>query len=241
MLHGPTPATTAIEKCEEYLPLVRTDRSAEAIVLGILAELHAMQGHFEQARELCQRSLELVLDLGPSVTASSTSLEASRVEMLAGDPSAAERALRRDYEVLESLGETYFRSTVAGLLGIALWELDRRDEAESFAQVSKDIAEDDDVLSQILWRNVIAKALAVHGRTDEAIRTASEAVAMASTTVDIELHADALRELAEVMRLAGRGQEEGPRLSEALDLYEQKGDVVLAALVRDRLGSIARG
>jgi tetratricopeptide (TPR) repeat protein len=238
-LHGPTPVSEAIQRCEEYLGFVSTDRSAEAILLGVLAELRAMQGNFSQARTLCERSRELIADLGPSVTAASTSLEASRVEMLAGDPAAAERALRRDYEVLDSLGETYFRSTVAGLLGSALWQLGRHEEAEQFAEVSRAIADEDDVLSQVVWRTVMAKARALQGNDVEAMEFASQAVDIAASTVDIELHADALSELADVLRLLGREHEEGPRLREALVLYERKGDIVLAAAVRARVSETA--
>jgi tetratricopeptide (TPR) repeat protein len=155
--------------------------------------------------------------------------------MLAGQPAAAESALRRDYDVLASLNETYFRSTVAALLGNALWALGRFDEAASYAEISKEIAGDDDVLSQVLWRTVRAKHLANKGSAEDAIALATEAVQLAAETVDIELQADALSELAEVLHLAGRGHERGPHLREALALYELKGDVVLGGALRARL------
>ena len=79
--------------------------------------------------------------------------------------------------------------------------------------------------------------MAASGRPDEAVALASQAVALAADTVDIELHADALVDLADVLQLAGRKHEEGPPLREALDLYDRKGDVVLAAAVRERLGA----
>ncbi|HEX7948725.1 MAG TPA: adenylate/guanylate cyclase domain-containing protein [Candidatus Limnocylindrales bacterium] len=237
-LHGSTPVVEAIARCEEYLTLVNTDRSAEAILLGVLAELHAMQGDFAEARSLLKRSRGLISDIGSSVTAASTSLEASRVEMLAGKPAAAEQALRRDYVVLAGLGETYFRSTVAALLGNALWALGKFDEAAKYADISKEISGDDDVLSQVMWRTVRAKHLARSGSQDEGVALALEAVRMAAETVDIELHADALTELAEVLRLASREHEQGPRLREALALYERKGDVVLAKAVRERLAEV---
>jgi tetratricopeptide (TPR) repeat protein len=156
--------------------------------------------------------------------------------MLAGDPAAAERVLRRDYEVLESLGETYFRSTVAGLLGSALWAMGREEEAERFADISREIADEDDVLSQVVWRSVSAKSLARRGESAAAIAVASEAVQIAAATVDIELQADALTDLAEVLELAGQGGSAAPRLREALALYELKGDAVRVGAVRARLG-----
>jgi class 3 adenylate cyclase/tetratricopeptide (TPR) repeat protein len=236
-LHGSTPVGEAVRRGRQYLEYVRTDRNAEAIVLGVLAQLEAMEGRFDEARSLAARSRTIVAELGASVTAASTSLETSRVERLAGDHEAAEQALRRDYEVLESMSESYFRSTVAALLGDALWRQDKRDEAGRFARIAAELADDDDVLSQVVWRTVEARAMAAAGSPDAAIALARQAVDLAADTVDIELHADALLDLAEVLQLIGRAQEQGPPLREALNLYERKGDVVLAGVARERLAA----
>jgi hypothetical protein len=85
----------------------------------------------------------------------------------------------------------------------------------------------------------MAKSLARRGDTAEAVEMGASAVRLAAATVDIELHADALTELAEVHRLAGGEDEEEPRLREALALYEQKGDIVRMRAVRDRLTAVA--
>jgi tetratricopeptide (TPR) repeat protein len=238
VLHGSTPVDEALARCEAVMAHVRADRKAESIVLGILALLRAMTGHFDQARELYQRGREIVADLGPSVNAASTSLEASRVEMLAGDAGAAERELRGDYVVLEAMGETYFRSTIAALLGHALWAQGKSEEAARYAAIARDLTDEDDVLSQVSWRTVEAKSLAAAGQSDAAVALAEEAVRTASRTTDIELHADALLDLGDVLRLVGRMEEQGPHLREALRLYQQKGDLVLAGVARDRLAAV---
>ncbi|MEX1158581.1 MAG: hypothetical protein WEC79_06610, partial [Thermomicrobiales bacterium] len=240
-LHGSTPVDEALRRSQAYLDHVRTDRNAEAIVLGVLAQLQAMEGRFEQARVNAQRSREIVAELGASVTAASTSLEASRVERLAGNMEGAERALRQDYAVLERIGETYFRSTVAALLGDALWQLGDREEGLSFARIAAELADDDDVLSQVVWRTVEARSLAAAGRSVEAVALARQAVELAAGTVDIELHADALVALSEVFWLAGQEEQQGPPLREALELYERKGDIVLAAIARERLAALSSG
>ncbi len=228
-LHGTTPVSEALRRCEDYVPLVRGNRTAEAILLGVLAQLTAMTGAFDEARSLAARSREVIADLGPSALAASLSDQTSRVEMLAGDPNGAERELRRDYDVLESMNEAYYRSTIAALLGRVLWELERPDEAERYAQISRELADEDDVYSQVLWRTVRAKYLAKEGRGEEAETLAKEALALVSATADIELRADTLLDYAEVLRLIGRDNEQGPHLREALVLYRQKGDVVLEA------------
>jgi tetratricopeptide (TPR) repeat protein len=236
-LVGRTPVDEALARSEGVLEHVRTDRQAEAIILGVLAQLKAMAGRFDEARELYTKGRRNVADLGPSVSAASTSLEASRVEMLAGEPAVAERELRADYVVLEAMGETYFRSTISALLGHALWAQGKIEEAASFGAIARDLTDEDDVLSQVMWRTLQGKVMAAAG-DETALDLAREAVALASSTEGIELQADALMDLSEVLQLLGRRNEEGPHLREALALYQQKGDVVLAGRVLDRLAAV---
>ena len=237
-LHGTTPVTDAIQRCEEYLPLVHGNRTAEAVVLAALGQLTAMTGRFDEARELATRSRQMVADLGPSGLAASLSDHTSRIEFLAGDPEAAERELRRDYDVLAAMNEAYFRSTIGALLGHALWRLGRGDEAVEFARISRELADVDDVYSQVLWRTVEAKYLARAGRSDEGIALAQEALRLLAASVDIELKADTLFDLAEVLAVAGREHEGGPHLREALALYREKGDLVLSAATEQQLATL---
>ncbi|MDO8484870.1 MAG: adenylate/guanylate cyclase domain-containing protein [Candidatus Limnocylindrales bacterium] len=235
ILHNATPVAAALAKCEELIPEVRADRKAEADILGVVAQLHAMEGRFEQARELYRMGRELVSDLGPSVTGASASLEVSRVEMLAGDPAAAERELRRDYDTLTAMGESYYRSSVAAFLAHAVFALGRHPEALELSRVAEGLADQDDVLSQVAWRTARAKALSVDGGTKEAISLASEAVRIAAASADIEQHADALMDLAEVVGRSGDAGTREIHVREALALYRRKGDLVQAALAEDLL------
>jgi class 3 adenylate cyclase/tetratricopeptide (TPR) repeat protein len=237
-LHGTTPVADGIRRCEEYLPLVHGNRTAEAVVLAALGQLTAMTGRFDDARALARRSREMVADLGPSGLAASLSDHISRIEFLAGDPEAAERELRRDYDVLAAMNEAYFRSTIGALLGHALWRLGRGEEAVEFARISRELADADDVYSQVLWRTVEAKYLASQGRSDEGVALAEEALRLLEASVDIELKADTLFDLAEVLAVAGREHEGGPHLREALALYREKGDLVLSAAAEQQLATL---
>ena len=116
-LGGPTPVAAAIERCEALLADVRGDRKAEAVILGVLAQLRAMRGEFDEARAMAERGREMLDDLGPSVTAASTSTESWRVEVLAGDLAAAERHLRRDHDLLEAHGRALLPLDHRGLAG----------------------------------------------------------------------------------------------------------------------------
>jgi hypothetical protein len=77
------------------------------------------------------------------------------------------------------------------------------------------------------------------GRQTEAETRAREAVELGARTTDITLHAGALVDLADVLELAGRRNEAGPPLREALALFERKEDEVSAGRVRNRLRELA--
>ena len=240
-LGGPTPVGAAIERCEALLAEVRGDRKAEAVILGVLAQLRAMRGEFEEARAMAARGRDMLDDLGPSVTAASTSTESYRVEVLAGDLTAAEHDLRRDHDRLEAMDEHYFRSTIAALLAGVLVEQGRLDEASRYASVAAELTDEEDVASNVLWRAARARIDARGGHADgaaeAAVGLAEEAVTMAGTTQDLVLQADARVALADVLTALGRDDDDARvPLREALALYDRKGDEISAGRIRARLG-----
>ena len=155
--------------------------------------------------------------------------------MLAGDLAAAERELRRDDEALAAIGEQYFRSTIAGLLAQVLVAQGRLPEASEYAAICQELASGDDLWSQVLWRTARARIEAHAGDLAAAERLAAEAVELADSTVDIELAADARVGQADVLVRGAEPEAAAAPLREALQRYDQKGDVVLAARVRERL------
>jgi tetratricopeptide (TPR) repeat protein len=74
--------------------------------------------------------------------------------------------------------------------------------------------------------------VAARGDFDESLRLAREAVAIVGQTDWLNVHGDALLDLAEVLRLAGRHQEATPVVEEAVRLYERKGNVVSSGKAR---------
>ena len=237
--YGPTPVATALRRCEEQLEQTNGDRRTEGIVTGLLARLHAMQGNFGHARLLYTRGRAVLQDMGRSVAAASTSMDSCSVEMLAGDPAAAERELRRDYEELEEMGEKVLRSTIAGELARAVYARGAYDEAHRLTVSAQRLAADEDILSQALWRMVRAKVLAQRGALAEAQRLARKAVELLGPTGDLVSHAEALMDLAEVLELSGEVQEAQAALAEACSLFERKGDIVSGDRAAKRLSALA--
>jgi tetratricopeptide (TPR) repeat protein len=242
-LYGPTPVPVAIDRCLEVVQLAAGDRRAEAWGLAVLSVLNAMQGRFDQARDLYRRSRSLFEELGQRLLASQISLFSGRVEMLAEDFVAAERELRRDFDALTGMGEKYFLANVAPLLAQAVYLQGRYEEAEELSRIGEGAATEDDIEAQALWRRAQAKVLARRGQFEEAERLAREAMGLIEDTDGLDLQANTLMDLAEVLQLASRPDAAVPIVREALRLHEEKGNEVSASRalrVLDLLGAEGR-
>jgi predicted ATPase/class 3 adenylate cyclase len=237
-LYGETPVATAIELCEQLLDRTATDRKAEAVTLAVLAQLEGMRGDFDRARTHYRLSRASLVELGWNVLAALTSLNSGPIELLAGDPVAAENELRRDYEALEAMGERNYISTNAAFLAEALFEQERLEEAERFCHISRELASAEDVSSQYQWRSVQAKILARRSEFDAAEALAREAVALIRGTEEIDSQATAYADLSYVLALAGKREEELVALREARHLWTAKGNDVAAARAQHRLDEL---
>jgi tetratricopeptide (TPR) repeat protein len=219
MFHGPTPTDEALRWFEEQ-------QAQHPVSLNQHAILEAMRGNFARARALAASADAAAADFGQKLWLAAGGMALWEIEMLAGDLSAAERAVRRSCELLEELGEVGLRSTAAGRLAASLYALARLDEAHEWSETAEGLAPTGDVSSQMLWRQVRAGVLGRRGHHAEAVELACEAVALAEETDMLNDHANALADLGEIYVAAGRAGEGHARLEQALALYEQKGNLV---------------
>jgi len=196
-----------------------------------LANLHAMAGQFEVARELLERSNAILADLGISLHSAVVHDEA-RVAMLAGEPAVAEDALRSGYDRLAAMGERALLATTAAMLARAVLAQGREDEAWGLVDAAEAAAAADDVNAELLCRSVRAQLLARRGAVADADRVSTEAVELAARTDWIVDQADALLARAEVLRLRGELHVASVTVAHAVDLYERKGNLVSAGRAR---------
>jgi class 3 adenylate cyclase/tetratricopeptide (TPR) repeat protein len=229
---GPTPVPDAIERVRALLEQVRGEHKPEALLEAALAHLEAMRGNVDEARTLYRRSRARLEELGWTFLAAQTSFDSGPIEMLAGDLDSAEVELRRDYDAFERMGETNYISTTAALLAEVLYRQGDLDGAEEYTRISEDLAAHDDVSSQFRWQAVRAKVLARRGSLEEAEVMALQAVDLIGGSDDINSHGEALMDLVEVLRVAGRPAEAAEAARDALALFESKGNTVSAALAR---------
>jgi class 3 adenylate cyclase/tetratricopeptide (TPR) repeat protein len=237
---GPTPVEDGLHRCEEILEASRGDQSLEAVVGVMIGSLRAMQGDFDEARQLYRQSRGILEDLGLEVILEAMRTFSGVTEILAGDGAAAEREFRLGYEAFERMGGKGQLSTNAAYLARALSLQGRHAEAHRYTVISEDAASPDDYVSQVVWRQARARSLADREQLESAERLAREAVVLASETDFLGMQADALVDFAETVRAAGKLDESRAALEEALAAYERKGIVVASSNVRSVLTELDR-
>ena len=224
-LWGPTPAPEAIRRCEGYLDEIGNHPIGTAVILNHLAGLYAMQDDIAAAHAALDRAKTLLDPLGPTMTAAITQ-PAAFVAMLAGDPATAEIHLRLEYESLDEMGERRYLATTAVKLAraIAAQGQNRYDEATHLIAISQEAAAGEDLSAQAVGQGLSARILADRGRHSEAVVLARSAAALTAQTDTFSERADILLDLAHVLAAADRIPEARAAATQALDLYQRKGN-----------------
>lgn len=232
---GTTPLDQVVSYADETLDWAgaRNIASLQAGALNVLGRAAAMRGDFELARRLNQQAREIKIGKGEVLTAAADSVADGLVELLAGQPAAAEAALRAGYETLEEMGGTGPLANVAAMLARALIVQGDYEAAEQPTRICEELAATSQLDSQVKWRALRAIILAHRGELEQAEELASDAVARASACEQPDTQAEALADMAAVLRLAGKREEATEALGRAIELYEGKGNVVAAAKLTD--------
>jgi DNA-binding SARP family transcriptional activator/tetratricopeptide (TPR) repeat protein len=237
-LWGPTPAPEGIRRCEDYLDEIGNHPSGQAVILLHLAGLYAMQDNIAKAHATLNRAKTLLDALGPTMTAAITQ-PAAFIAMLAGDPATAETHLRLEYESLDRMGERRYLPTTAAKLARAIAAQGQRryDEAARLITISREAGAGEDLSAQIIGQGLAARILADRSHHAEAEELARAAVALAAQTDLLSERADTLLDLAQVLAAAERVPEAHAAATQALDLYQRKGNLPGA---RESLGYLAQ-
>jgi ATP/maltotriose-dependent transcriptional regulator MalT len=123
------------------------------------------------------------------------------------------------------------------MLAQALFVQGRLDEADRLCNETSSAAPPDDVLTQTIWRGVAARILAQRGLHSEAVSLAREAVQLVERTDLLCTHADAMLDLAVVLREDPNvaDDESDDRARTALSLHDRKGNAAGVARARSLL------
>jgi class 3 adenylate cyclase len=227
---GPRPADEALRALDALLP-----ENPHPRLLLSRAWLLTMLARFDEAariaREAGERWRELTGDDWVDVSLGYIAATAGRHE-------DAATHLRRFCDLLEARGLGAYLSSYAPLLGRSLCALGRHEEAEPLARLGRELGDEQDAMTQALWRQVQAFVHVRRAQHTQAEQLAREAVAITERTDGLNWQGDALCDLAEVLHAAGRSDEAAAAFAQALERYQQKNNLAVAAQVRERLAEL---
>jgi tetratricopeptide (TPR) repeat protein len=202
-------------------------------MLHVLGEGEARQGRFGPARLSLESSTAISEELGLKYMAQWSRRTLGHLELWAGESRAAEKALRRSYDVLSEMGLNSSLGEAAVPLAHALYEQGRYEEAERFLESVKEDWAEGDASVEAPRLAVRAKLLAARGWDQHAERAARRALALVRKTDWACLQADTLLAHAQVMRITGRTGDARKSLAEALQIAERKGYEAASRNVRN--------
>ena len=196
-------------------------------------------GEFDEARSAYAHGRAVLEDLGQRLLAAGTSQELFDLEMIAGNPAAAEQRLRESCDTLEQLGDQSFLGSSLGCLAQAIYAQGRFTEAEQTSRRAETVGALDpsDRDAQFRWRAVLGKTLARRGQLEEGEAMARAAATLIETTDWLNARAGVETDLAEILLLARRDEEAVAHLEEARRLYEEKENQVSAERIGARLAT----
>jgi class 3 adenylate cyclase/tetratricopeptide (TPR) repeat protein len=215
------------------------EQTADEPRAGVRAEALALLGRLDEARELLAEERAVQAERGRGIDLANTlGFVSVLVELIAGDYATAVRYGLEGCRLYEELGDRSYMSGAAAFLGQGFYGRGDLDEAATWAGRSRELGASDDLLAQMLWRQVQAKVLARRGAAGEAEQLAAEAVAVGEQTDMLHFIAFAYADLGEVLALTGRPEEAAAAFEQALVRFEEKEALAPAATVRQRLETL---
>ncbi len=223
---GPGPAEEGLATTEDFLARAADDPVTEAaIVVNARAQLLGMTGRMDDARREYERARQTFRDLGlPLWLGASGTIGPAATENAFGDPAIAESLTREGIDALERLGGGAQSWLIQVLLihGHSLASQNRPEEAAALLPRIAEIGHPFDE-GWVTWlRGQIAL---VAGRPDEAV--ADLRAALDGIHEDWYLPRGQLTlMLAEALHDSGDLEGSRARATEALSIFERKGDTV---------------
>jgi class 3 adenylate cyclase len=233
---GPTPIREAVGRIVEMAAAVGRAWIAggDPRIAGLLARI----GRFDDARALYRSARAERQERGLVLMLAGVSIFSSDVELLAGDDQAAERELRLGIAQYRAVGERSGASTLLGRYADLCARQGRDAEAATLITDCRETSAADDIASQALWRGVQAKLEARQGRHTEADASALEAMALLTSTDQLDFIGWSHEMSAEVLAAANRTTDALRHASAAVASYDRKGNLAAARRARSRWSSL---
>jgi class 3 adenylate cyclase/tetratricopeptide (TPR) repeat protein len=224
MTFGPTSAAETLAWCEQVGWL----ESARPAISLFRARALAMLDRADEARAATDEAEATVRELGMEGFGPGILFARGDISLVVGD--------LVDHAYAD--GSLAVASTYEGQHARVMLGLGRYDAAETAAQRSRELGADDDIITQVLWRQALARVLAHRGEFDAAQQLAREAVARAEATDMLWPRGEAWSDLADVLELAGDADGTAAALERALDEYTRKGVLPAIEQTKARLAAL---
>jgi hypothetical protein len=137
------------------------------------------------------------------------------------------------------MGTKRYSAYVRAQLARVVQEQGRDAEALELLDQAEQEGTGENIRFQLQWRTARAKVLASRGERAAAARLAREAGAIVTATDNVNAQADALVDLAEVLRGGVDEPEAAAALETAVALCQEKGNTLSAGRARDALATVA--
>jgi len=230
-----SPTDVAIERQQELLAAAAGEPRFEAGISAPLGWLYGFAGRFAEARDALARSGRIYsADFSWTLEWAGCAMNAGSIELMAGDPAAAERALRPAVDALFAMGETNYLMGTAYYLASSLCEQGRDGDAEQVVESARAAVSPGNDQTEAVFGLVKARLHARRGELDQAERLALDGRACLGGYGSRWL-GEALLTHGEVLELAGKLDEATAVFGEALALYEIRRAAPLAERARTAL------
>ena len=235
----PIPLDATIVRAEQLLAAHSGDPWAEALIRQPLSLLYAYAGRLADARAAITVVQSIQQRAGGRFEWAMSGMVEGDIEMLAGNPAAAEAKLRQGCERLRAMGESGYLCSALAALAEAVYAQGRLSEADQLTRETEALAAADDIDAQTRWRATRAKVLARRGHFVAARQLANQAEALFAPTPFLPEQARVLEVKAEVAKLAGELEEAAGYLRTALHIHEERRATALADRTRAALASLS--
>jgi tetratricopeptide (TPR) repeat protein len=227
IVRGPIPVPEAIARAEGIIGEFPDNRGVEAYMGHALAHLRARLGAFDAAREEVNRYRGFLLDTGQLMAYWRSAEVRFDVEMLAGDVQAAADVAEESHAKLSERGDRW--PYLCAFLAQAKFGLGKYTQASEAAEIAASSANS---IERALGLGVLARIRARNGDAAAAQEMIEEAIAIVERTDFLFDRGTVYLDRAEVMELLGHDEDARAARERALEMFEEKGDLVSAARTR---------
>jgi tetratricopeptide (TPR) repeat protein len=236
-MYAPLPVDEALRRLRA---LAAEDRHPLALAQQRLVEgrLLGMKGEAERARELVRGARQMYAEAGSLVTAGGMAISEAELELELGDPERAESILLDGLDLLERIGDRSYYPTLAVMLAEVLLHQRRLGEVSEWLNRSRATTGADDMVNFIFIEATEGAALARAGRLDDAEAAGRRSVELADKTDYVYARPFAHAYFAETLALNDKQEEAMSHATTAMGILEVKGNVMMAARLRERLAAV---